>query len=406
VKRKSWLMAGAAVLVAVSATGGVVVMSSATQTTQAAQEPPPNTVKVKKGKLSAMVSLAGTLTYRARSDGSPYSVINQALGRYTELPENGDKVECGDVLYRVDNKPVLLLCGTVPAYRDLYFGDVGKDAGQLNRNLHTLGYDAKAGVDIDPDYDAFTDKTLRAFQLLQHDKGLSVTGYLAIGDAVFLPESVRIAKVSGELGGSAQPGAQPGGSAQPGAQPGGSAQPSAQPGGSAQPSAQPGGSAQPGAQVLYATSDTLEVQVDLEASQQGEVKEGDPAQITLPGNKLVTGKVDRLGRVAQVPAGQNTNAGAAIIPAYISLDDPDTARGLDKAPVQVDITTGGVESALSVPVTSLIGKSGGGFAVEVVRDGGRRELVAVKLGLFDTAGGRVQVEGDLSEGDQVVVPSL
>ena len=65
-----------------------------------------------------------------------------------------------------------------------------------------------------------------------------------------------------------------------------------------------------------------------------------------------------------------------------------------------------VESALSVPVTALVGKSGGGFAVEVVRAGGRRELVAVKLGLFDTAGGRVQVEGDLHEGDQVVVPSL
>jgi len=376
VKRKSWVLAAGAVVVAVAATGGVVVLSSATQTTQAAQAPAPNTVKVKKGKLSAMVSLNGTLTYRARSDGSPYSVINQALGRYTELPDNGDKVECGDVFYRVDNKPVLLLCGTVPAYRDLHYGYVGKDVGQLNRNLHTLGYDAKAGVDINPDDNTFTWMTDRALKVLQHDTGSNVTGELYLDDAVFLPESVRIAKVSGELGGSAQPGAQP------------------------------GGSAQPGAQVLYATSDTLEVQVDLEASQQGEVKEGDPAQITLPGNKSVTGKVDRLGRVAQVPAGQNTNAGGATIPAYISLDDPDTARGLDKAPVRVEITTDGVESALSVPVTALIGKSGGGFAVEVVQAGGRRELVAVKLGVFDTVNGRVAVEGDLDEGDQVVVPSL
>ena len=232
--RKRWVLAGAAVLVAVIATAGVVVMSSPKQATPAAQEPPANTTKVEMVKLSAVVSVDGTLTYSAQSDGSPYSVINQALGRYTELPHDGDMVECGNVLYRVDNKPVLLLCGTVPAYRDLYFGDVGKDVGQLNRNLHTLGYDAKAGVDIDPDYNAFTEKTVRAFQLLQHDKGFSVTGVLAIGDAVFLPESVRIAKVSGELGGSAQPGAQP------------------------------AGSAQPGAQVLYATSDTLEVQVDLE----------------------------------------------------------------------------------------------------------------------------------------------
>ena len=39
--------------------------------------------------------------------------------------------------------------------------------------------------------------------------------------------------------------------------------------------------------------------MDLEASQQGVVKEGDLAQITLPGNQSVKGKVDRLGRAAQ-----------------------------------------------------------------------------------------------------------
>jgi hypothetical protein len=359
VKRKTWALAGAAVLVAVTVSGGVVVASGAEQATPAAQEPPANTATVEKGRLAAMVSLDGTLTYRARPDGSPYSAINQAGGTYTELPGEGDKVGCGKVLYRVDDNPVLLLCGAVPAYRDLDSGDRGKDVRQLNRNLDELGYDA----DIDPD---FTWKTEEALEKLQHDKGMDATGALDIDDAVFLPKSARIAKVTGELGGSAQP----------------------------------------GAQVAQATSDTLEVQVRLEASQQGEVKVGDRAQITLPGNRPVTGKVDRLGRVAQAPAGQNTGAADATIPAYISLDHPDKARGLDRAPVHVDITTKGVESALSVPVTAIVGKSGGGFAVEVVRAGGRRELVPVKLGLFDTAGGRVQVEGDLHEGDQVVVPSL
>jgi hypothetical protein len=93
---------------------------------------------------------------------------------------------------------------------------------------------------------------------------------------VFLPESVRIANVTGELGGSAQP----------------------------------------GARVMDATTDTLEVQLALDPSQRGEVKTGDRAQITLPGNTSVMGKVDRLGRVAQVPAGQDNNAGGATIPAY------------------------------------------------------------------------------------------
>jgi peptidoglycan hydrolase-like protein with peptidoglycan-binding domain len=324
-------------------------------------------VQVERGDLSAMVSLDGTLTYRARSDGSPYSAINQAGGTYTQLPDEGEKVDCGGVFYRVDDHAVLLLCGTVPAYRDLHTGDVGKDVRQLNRNLHKLGYDADAGVDIDPDDDDFTAETEEALEKLQDDKGLDVTGGLDIDDALFLPESARIAKVTGELGGSAQP----------------------------------------GAQVAQATSDRLEVQVDLEASQQGEVKKGDRAQITLPGNKSVKGTVDRLGRVAQLPAGQeDADAGDATTPAYISLDKPKKASGLDSAPVQVEITTKGVESALSVPVTAIVGKSGGGFAVEVVRDGGQRELVAVKLGLFDTAAGRVEVEGDLHEGDQVAVPSL
>jgi hypothetical protein len=221
-------------------------------------------------------------------------------------------------------------------------------------SLHELGYDADAGVGVDPDDNDFTWETEEALEELQDDKGLNETGALDVDDAVFLPESARIAKVTGELGGSASP----------------------------------------GARVAQATSDTLEVQVELEASQQGVVKEGDRAEITLPGNKSVKGKVDRLGRVAQAPAGQDDDVGDATIPASISLDKPRQASGLDKAPVQVDITTEGVKSALSVPVTALVGNSGGGFAFEVVREGGRGELVAVKLGLFDTASGRVEVERD------------
>jgi peptidoglycan hydrolase-like protein with peptidoglycan-binding domain len=364
VRRKTWAPAAVAVLVVAGATGGVVAMSSAEQSTPVAQDVPANTAEVEKGKLSATVSQDGTLTYRARADGSSYSVINRADGTYTELPETGDKVGCGGVLYRADDKPVVLLCGTVPAYRDLDMGDAGRDVRQLNRNLHELGYDSGAG--IDPGGKEFTWKTETALEALQRDKGVQVTGALALGDAVFLPGPVRIAKISGALGGSARP----------------------------------------GALVLDATSDTLRVQVDLDPSEQGQVEKGDRAQITLPGNTPVSGRVEGFGSVAQTPAGADGKPVDATIPTYISLDDPAKARGLDQAPVQVDITTKGVQSALSVPVTALVGRSGGGFAVEVVRGGGRRELVAVTLGLFDTGGGRVQVEGDLRAGDSVVVPSL
>jgi hypothetical protein len=364
VRRKTWAVAAAVVLVAAAATGGVVVMSGAEHASPAAQVPPVNTARVEKGRLADMVSQYGTLAYRARSDGSPYAVINRARGTYTKLPGAGDKVACGGVLYRVNDKPVLLLCGSTPAYRSMAEGDRGPDVSELNANLVHLGYATRAR--LDPSSDHFSSESASALEKLQSKLGEDRTGSLELGQAVFLPESVRIATVTGELGGTAQP----------------------------------------GAQVAQATSDTLEVQLALDPSQQEEVKEGDRAQITLPGNTSVTGKVDRLGRVAQVPAGQNGTAGAATIPVYISLDEPEKARALDKAPVQVEIRTRGVESALSVPVTAIVGKSGGGFAVEVVRADGRRELVAVKLGLFDTAGGRVQVvQGDLRRGDQVVVPS-
>jgi hypothetical protein len=362
--RKKWVLAAAAVvLVAAVAVGVVVATSGGGQATPAAQARAVNTATVDRGTLSDMVSQYGILSYRARSDGSPYAVLNRAGGTYTELPSAGDKIDCGAVIYRVNNHPVLLLCGPMPAFRSLSEGASGPDVAALNVNLIHLGYATRK--QLDPSSRDFSFATAAALKKLQAKLGEDQTGSLALGQAVFLPESVRIAKVTGELGGSAQP----------------------------------------GAAVAQATSDTLEVEVNLDPSQQREVKKGDRAQITLPDNTSVAGKVDRLGRVAQTENSQDPNAGATI-PAYISLDHAQQAHALDQAPVQAAITTKGVVNALSVPVTAIVGRSGGGFAVEVVGTNGRRELVAVKLGLFDSAGGRVQIaRGALHAGEQVVVPS-
>ena len=228
--RRRWALPAAVVLVA--GVCSVVAVSGAEHPTAAARALAADTVKVEKGELSAMVSQGGTLTYRARSDGSPFAVINQARGVYTELPDDGDKVGCGGVLYRVDDRPVVLLCGTLPAYRALHVGMKGRDVRQLNRNLHQLGYDTDAHVHIDPSNNAFTSETEQALRVLQRRKGVGVTGGLATDDAVFLPEAVRIAKVTGQIGAAARP----------------------------------------GAPVLSATSDTLQVQVNLDPSQQGEVR--------------------------------------------------------------------------------------------------------------------------------------
>ena len=82
-KRKTWVLVAASVLVA--ATSGVALIFSAKHATAAAQESPPTTARVERGRLSDMVSQYGTLTYRAGSDGSPYTVINRARGTYNKL---------------------------------------------------------------------------------------------------------------------------------------------------------------------------------------------------------------------------------------------------------------------------------------------------------------------------------
>jgi hypothetical protein len=60
---------------------------------------------------------------------------------------------------------------------------------------------------------------------------------------------------------------------------------------------------------------------------------------------------------------------------------------------------------LVVPVDALLALASGGYAVEVVGPGGARHLVAVTPGLFDDADGLVQVDGELRDGQRVVVPA-
>ncbi|MCO5995840.1 efflux RND transporter periplasmic adaptor subunit [Actinoallomurus rhizosphaericola] len=319
---------------------------------------------VQEGPLSSQVSQSGTLSYSAGADGTPYRVVDRASGTYTWVPATGTRIDCGETLYKVDQKPVLLICGSTPAYRDLAEGDHGKDVRALNETLVDEGYAGRSGLDPDSGY--FSAGTAAALEKLQDERGADVTGRLDLGQAVFLPGPLRIGKVMAGNGTSA-------------------------------------GSGRP---IMEASSNRREVIVKLDASQQSEVEKGDQAQITLPDNRITSGVVRRIGTVATSSGKNDSDAGSATIPVYITLKHPKDAGTLDEAPVQVQITTAGVKNALIVPVTALIGQAGGGYAVEVAAgDGGRTRIVPVTLGLFDDADGKVQVSGTLSAGDRVVVPS-
>jgi multidrug efflux pump subunit AcrA (membrane-fusion protein) len=316
---------------------------------------------VQEGPLSSQVDQSGTLSYSAGADGTPYSVVNQASGTYTWVPAAGTQIGCGETLYKVGEKPVTLICGSTPAYRNLAEGDDGKDVQALNETLVDEGYADKS--ELDPGSDHFGAGTAGALEKLQDKRGADVTGRLNLGQAVFLPGPLRISKVM----------------------------------------ATNGTSAGPGRPIMEALSNRREVTVKLDASQQSEVKKGDQAQITLPDNRITSGVVSRIGTVA---TSSGSDSGSATIPVYITLKHPEDAGTLEQAPVQVQITTDGVEHALIVPVTALIGQAGGGYAVEVAAgDSGQTRIVPVTLGLFDNANGRVQVSGALSANDRVVVPS-
>jgi peptidoglycan hydrolase-like protein with peptidoglycan-binding domain len=312
---------------------------------------------VTRRSLASTTNVNGTLGYAGSFD-----VVNQASGTLSALPAVGDVIEQGDVLYRVDGSPVVLLEGSTPAYRVLVPGMTGPDVRQLNADLVDLGYATEA--ELDPTSDRFDWQTSHALQKLQAHVGLEPTGILPLGQAVFLPSGVRVTELSATLGSAAEA----------------------------------------GTSILSATSTARRVHIDLDAAQQSQIKEGDKATITMPDGQITPGVVSKVGSVATTPSGDSQDQ-TPTIPVVVTPTHPAQTGQLDQAPVLVSITTNSVKHALVVPVDALIALSGGGYAVEV-DNGGSRHLVPVTLGMFDDAEGLVQVSGSgLKEGQRVVVPA-
>ena len=376
-RRRSWALGAATVVAGAVVAGGAVVMSGANQAL-AAQQSSVNTVKLERRELVAMVSEAGILTYRAQSDGSPYSVINQARGIYTELPAVGEVIPRGHVLYRVNDRPVVLLYGATPAYRTLSAGAAGPDVAELNADLVALGYATSS--QLSPSSSSFGSATGTALDKLQAALGITQDGTLTLGQAVFEPTALRVSTLSAQLGGSSQT----------------------------------------GQMVMQGTSTTRQVQVALDASQQTAVAVGDKVTISLPNNQTTPGVISSVGAVATCPASSGPGGSSSAAPGTdtcssgstptvtvgITPSDPAATGTWDQAPVQIGITTASVPNALVVPVTALLTRSSGGYAIEVIGAARTNHLVPVSLGLFDDAEGLVQVTGPgLAAGQKVVVPA-
>ena len=401
--RGRWVAAGVVAVLAVAAAGGALAAGAFRGTSRPAAGASSGyrtgTAAVTRQSLTsqtqenATLGDAGTWSVTVPSGGSSSSAASSSAsasstgsGTFTWLPQIGQVIRQGQRIYALSGSPVVLLYGSVPAYRDLSEGVTGADVTELNRALVALGYATRAALGPRSGWDYYSAGTAYAVELLQARLGLTVTGTLPLGQAVFLPGRALITGLG--------------------------------------TSTVLGGPATAGAVVLTATSITPVVTIQLDPAMQSEVKNGDPVSITLPDGRTTPGVVTQVGRVATSsssspasgssggsagsPGGSsNSSAGGsgATITVLASLTHPAAAGKLNQAAVTVTITTGSVPNALTVPVSALLAQPGGGYAVEVTGPGGHH-LVKVTPGMFDDAAGLVQVSGNLTPGQHVVVPGL
>ncbi|MCP3975390.1 MAG: HlyD family efflux transporter periplasmic adaptor subunit [bacterium] len=129
-----------------------------------------------------------------------------AGGVITDIVATGDTIEQGDILYRVSGEPVVVMYGDVPAYRtmrDLSENMTGTDVLQLEQALVALGYDPDLLASVDEE---FTDYTETMVERWQEALGVEETGVVALGSVIFIPESAEVLAGAAEVGDSVNAG--------------------------------------------------------------------------------------------------------------------------------------------------------------------------------------------------------
>lgn len=359
-RRRAIILGALSMLVVAAVVAVVILMQPATSSPQPPKALALDTATVTRGDLLEQVRLQGTLTY-----ASSREIGTSLTGTVTALPTVGGIISAGQQLFRINDSPVVLLHGDLPAWRSFETGMTkGADVLQLERNLAKLGFFSRT-----PDTE-FSRATALAISAWQKSIGIEQTGTIEPGRVIFSPGDVRVHSATARIGDGS------------------------------------------GAEILSVTSATQEVQAFIGTNQQSIAQPGATVTILLPGGVEAPATVVSAG----TPVEQEGTTGKSLkIPLTIALDDPAVASGIDTATVTVLLTEVRGTDLLLVPVVALLAQPGGGFGVEVVTgdpskdtgtDGAAKtpstSLVTVELGAF--ANGLVSVTGgDLDEGDVVVV---
>ena len=363
-RRRGWLatsggLAGAAAAGAVA----MVAVTGGSQAPAAPAAPPMTTARVIRTNLVTTVFTEGTLGYAATRP-----VVNQLTGTYTRIPGPGRRIGAGGILYAVDDVPVVLMTGRIPAWRAMApgIGD-GPDVTELERNLIALGY--ASGLLASPG-DVWTAATTAAVERWQQATGQPVTGQIDLGRVLFLPGPVRTGAAA----------------------------------------VAPGEPASPGQAPYQATTDRRVVTVPLNPVSAPRVTRGEQVTVILPSGVSARARVTAIGPPAPSGSGTASTPGsstggpgpAATTVLTVTPARPRRTGTASGVPVQVSLTTHVASGVLAVPVSALVALSGGGYGLEVVEPSGAHRLVGVRTGVF--AGSLVQVSGPrIAAGTTVVV---
>lgn len=331
---------------------------------------PAATAEVTRQTLVEAVTMAGELSY-----GSATPITSAAAGTVTWLPAVGATVRRGGTLLRVDDKPVVLLYGTLPMYRPLTNGVTGADVRQFEQNLWALGYH---GFTVDDRFSAYTKAAVKRWQ---RDLRISETGSVERGRVIYVAGQVRIDARLVRLGVGAT------------------------------------------GDVLSYTGSTRVVLVAADPAKAAWAVKGAKVTLSSTGGASMTGAVSgtvagtatgsatgaptgaattasAAGEQGQVAAGQSKDGAGVEI--TISFTDQKALGSTDGTAVSVRHVTQQRKDVLTVPVNALLALAEGGYGVEVVT-GDASRIVAVEVGLF--AEGRVEVRGaGLAVGATVGVP--
>ena len=316
-----------------------------------------NTAEVVRRDLIDTEEFSGTLGY-----GDPEQLHTNTAGIVTgRLPEEGDVLDVGDVLFEVNSYPVILLRGERPMYRRFERDmEDGPDVEQLEQALADMRISGYEDMTIDEEFTRVTEDVVEEWQ---NRLGVEETGTIEMGFVVFIEEPIRISSVNVNEGQTI----------------------------SAQAAA------------FSITGQHQEIVSNLDPADAEIVNRLDRVEVELPDGRIAPGAVVEVARVATRLINSQTGApGDPTIEVIIVLLDGEASARFDAAPVDWTITKEVTPNVLVVPASALIATVDGGFSVEVVHDDSTT-LVPVQVGTFVDAFVEI-TDGDLQVGDRVRIP--